>query len=58
MNYIIKLEKSLENSGVLIDVVTDTVKKKKGGFLGALLASLAVSLVEPVISSVAEGIKV
>ena len=58
MNYIIKLEKSLENSGVLIDVVTDTVKKKKGGFLGALLASLAASLVEPVIFSVAEGIKV
>ena len=33
MNYIIKLEKSLENSGVLIDVVTDTVKKKKVDFL-------------------------
>ena len=61
MNYIIKIKKSLENSGVLIDVVTDTVEnkiKKEGGFLGALLAPLAASLVEPVISSVAEGIKV
>ena len=61
MNYIIKIKKSLENSGVLIDVVTDTVEnkiKKEGGFLGALLAPLAASLGEPVISSVAEGIKV
>ena len=61
MNYIIKIKKSLENSGMLIDVVTDTVEnkiKKEGGFLGALLAPLAASIVEPVISSVAEGIKV
>ena len=61
MNYIIKIKKSLENSGMLIDVVTDTVEnkiKKEGGFLGALLAPLAASIVEPVISSVAEFIKV
>ena len=39
--------------------VTKTVKhekNKKGRFLWALLASLAVSLVQPVISSVVKGI--
>ena len=30
--------------------------KKQGGFLGALLPSLAASLVQPVISSVVKGI--
>ena len=46
--------------GVLIDGVTETVKaeikKQEGEFLGALLAPLAASLVQPVISSVAKGI--
>ena len=46
--------------GVLIDLVTETVKheigKQEGGFLGALLALLAVSLVQPVIPSVVKGI--
>ena len=45
---------------LLIDGVTETVtherKKQKGGFLGALLAPLAASLVQPVISSVVKGI--
>ena len=40
MNDIIKIIKSLENSGILIDGVTDTVKdeikKQEGGFFGAL----------------------
>ena len=60
MNDINKIIKSLEAPGVLIDGVTETVKreikKQEGGFLGALLASLAASLVQPVISSVVKGI--
>ena len=45
--------------GVLIDGITETVKheiKKEGGLLGALLAPLATSVVEPVISSVVKVI--
>ena len=60
MNDIIKIIKSLEDSGVLIDGVTETlkdeIKKQESGFLGALLAPLAASLVQSVISSVAKGI--
>ena len=60
MNDIIKIIKSLEDSGVLIDGVTETVKhemkKQEGGFLGALLTPSAASLVQPVISSVVKGI--
>ena len=60
MNNIIKIIKSLEASGVLIDGVTETVKreikKQEGGFLGALLAPLAASLVQPVFSSVVKSI--
>ena len=60
MNNIIKIIKSLEDSGALIDGVTETVKnetkKQEGGFLGALLPSLAASLVQPVISSVVKVI--
>ena len=56
MNDIIKFTKSLEDSCVLIDGGTETVKheikKQEGGFLGALLARLATSVVHPVISSV------
>ena len=52
--------KSLQDSGVLIDGVTETVKhetkKTEGGFLEALLAPLAASLVQPVISSVVKSI--
>ena len=54
MNYIIKIITSLDDSGALIDGVTKSVKyeikKQEGGFLGALLAPLATSLVQPVIS--------
>ena len=57
---IIKIIKSLEDSGVLIDGVNETVKdeikKQEDGFLGVLLAPLAVSLVQPVISSAVKGI--
>ena len=60
MNDTIKITKSLEGSGVLIDGITETVKdemkKQKGGFLGALLAPLAASLVQAVISLVVKGI--
>ena len=60
INNNIKIIKSLEDSGVLIDGVTKTVKherkKQEGKFLGALLASLASSVVQPVISSVVKGI--
>ena len=55
----IKIIKSLDDSGVLIDGVTETVKyeiKKQGEFLGALLASLAASLVKPVIFSILKRI--
>ena len=49
MNDIIKVIKSLEDSGLLIDGVTEAVKheieKHEGEFLGTLLASLAASLV-------------
>ena len=60
MNDIIKIIKSSEDLGVLIDGVTKTVKyeinKQEGGFPGALLAPLAASLVQPAISSVVKGI--
>ena len=59
LNDIIKIIKSLEDSGILIDGVTETVKheikKQEGRFLGALLAPLVVSLVQLVISSVVKG---
>ena len=55
----IKTIKLLEDLNVLIDGITETVKhdirKQEGGFLPALLAPLAASLVQPVISSVVKG---
>ena len=60
MNDIIKVIKSLEDSSVLIDGVTETVKdeikKQEGGFDGALLPPLTASLVQLVISSIVKGI--
>ena len=60
MNDIIKIIKPLQDLGVLIDRVTETVKhetkKYEGGFLEALLALLAVSLIQSVISSIVKGI--
>ena len=44
---IIKIEESLEKSGLLIDGATGIVKheiKKEGGFLGTIMASMAGSL--------------
>ena len=55
-----KIIKSLEDLGKLVDEVTEAVKDEKkiqeGGFLRALLAPLAASLLQPVISSVVKGI--
>ena len=60
MNDIIKIIKSLEDPGVLIDgvteIVNDQIKKQEGEFLGTLLAPLSASLVQPVISSAVKGI--
>ena len=60
MNDIIKIKKSLEDSGVLIDGVTENVKnklkKQEEELLGTLLAPLTASSVKPVISSVVKGI--
>ena len=60
MNCIIKIIKSFEDLGLLIDGVTEKVKhelkKQEGGFLGALLAPSAASIVQPLISSVVKGI--
>ena len=60
MNDIVKIIKSLKDSGVLIDGVTETekhkIEKQEGRFFGALLAPLAALLVQPVISSIVEGI--
>ena len=64
MNDIIKIIKPLEDSNVLIDGITEKRKHKKkkrkkkqeGGFLPALLAPLATSLVQPVISLVVKRI--
>ena len=60
MNNIMKVIKPLEDLNVLIDGVGETVKyeikKQGGGFPDTILAPLAVSLVEPMISSVIKGI--
>ena len=57
---IIKIIKLLEDFGVLIDGITETVKheikKQEGEFRGAVLAPLAASFVQPMISSVIKGI--
>ena len=59
VNDIVKILKSLECSNVLIDGITETVKheikKQEDEFIPALLAPLAASLVQPVISSVVKG---
>ena len=56
MNETIKIIKSLGDLSVLIGRDTETlkhqIKKQEGGFHPALLARLATSLVQPVISSV------
>ena len=60
MNDIVKFIKQLKNSGVLIDGVTEKIKheikRQEDGFLRASLAPLTPSIVQPVISSVLNGI--
>ena len=60
MNDNVKIIKLSEDSNVLIDGITKTVKHKtkrqEGRFLPALLTPLAASLVQPLISSVVKGI--
>ena len=58
MNNVIKVIKSFQYLGVLIDADTEIVKDeiKKDGFLGVLLASSTASLVQPVIFSVVKSI--
>ena len=55
MDNFIKIIESLENSGLLINNETETIKhqikKQEHGFLGAIMASLAASLVASVGSS-------
>ena len=60
MNDIIKIIYPVENLGVLIDGVTETLKHaikiQEGGFLRALLAHLAASLMPPITSSLVKAI--
>ena len=55
MNDIMKIVKSLEKSGLLIKVVSKTIKTegkgKKGGFLGILLVTLGASLLGNLLTS-------
>ena len=55
MDVIIKIVESLEKSGLLIDVSTETVKheikKQEGGFLGAMMAPMTASVIVPRASS-------
>ena len=48
MQDLLKIVKSLEDNGVLLDGITETVKnevkEQKGGFLSVLLGTLGVSL--------------
>ena len=50
MEYIIKIVKSLEDSGLLLKGVTETVQnevtEQKGGFISMLLGTLSASLLE------------
>ena len=56
VNDIMKIIKSLEDSCVLIDEVTETVKheikKQEGGFLGTLVRPLANLLVKNVVQGI------
>ena len=60
MNDIIKTIKSLDDSNALIGGISETInheiKKQENIFFPDLLATLAVSLLQPVISSVREDI--
>ena len=54
VEYIIKIVKSLEDSSLLLEGVTETVqnevKERKGGFLSILLGKLSASLLRNILS--------
>ena len=54
MNDIIKIVKALEDSSLLIDGATETVKhevkKQEGKFVGAIMTLMAASLIRPMAS--------
>ena len=55
MKYILKIVKSLEDSGLLLEGVSETikneVKEQKGGFLSMLLGTLEASLLGNMLSA-------
>ena len=59
MDDILKIVKSLENSGVLLKGVSETIqheaKEQRGGFLGMLLGTLGASLLGDVLSKALSG---
>ena len=59
MDDILKIVKSLENSGVLLKGVSETIKHKakeqRGGFLGILLGTLGAFLLGDVLSKSLSG---
>ena len=59
MNDILKIVKSLEDSGVLLKGVSETIqheaKEQRGGFLSMLLGTLGASLLGDVLSKALSG---
>ena len=59
MNDILKIVKSLENSGLLLKGVSETIqheaKEQRGGFLSMLLGTLGASLLGDILSKVLSG---
>ena len=59
MDDILKIVKSLENSGVLLKGVTETIqheaKEQRGGFLSMLLGTLGASLLDDILSKGLSG---
>ena len=60
MDGILKIVKSLENSGVLLKGVSETIqheaKEQRGGFLGMLLGNLGASLLGDILSPSKKGL--
>ena len=59
MDDILKIVKSLDNSGVLLKVVSETIqheaKEQRGGFLSMLIGTLGASLLGDVLSKSLSG---
>ena len=55
MDDILKIVKSLENSGVLLKGVSETIQQKGGGFLSMLLGTLGASLLGDILSKGLSG---